>query len=220
MEADFMTGVKRVLSVCVLAIICGFFATNALAQRASVDPHIGLGVAFSDVSDLVTVLSDDAIASTLVPGVLVPIDVNSRFRLEPEIGGYRNSSTLTQSLGSAGTLPSTRTYTFFRAGTGAFWLTRRDRVTVYYGGRVAYLHYTQSLSGSGSYSYPSIPGKMFAPAVGAEFRLSDHFRLGGEVQLRFVSWETSSTNSSPTFSSVITGDSVSTHGALTLRFYF
>jgi len=61
---------------------------------------------------------------------------------------------------------------------------------------------------------------MLAPAVGAEYRLSDHFRLGGEVQLRFVSWETNATPPIPAFSSSIAGDSVSTHGSLNLRFYF
>jgi len=173
-------------------------------------------VAFSDVSELVTVLSDDAIAATLVPGVLVPIEVSRHFRIEPEIGGFRNSSTLSQSLGIPGGLPSsTQAYTFLRAGTGAFLLTSKDRVTVYYGGRAAYLRYTQSASGSSSYTYPTIPGKMFAPAVGAEFRLSDYFRLGGEVQLRFTSWETSSTSPS-----TITGNSVSTRGSLNMRFYF
>jgi hypothetical protein len=216
-----MTGVKRAVSVCSLTIMCALGATNVLAQTAPAGPHLGLGVAFSDVSDLVTVLSDDAMAATLVPGVLVPIDVTSHFRLEPEVGGFRNSSTLTQSLGIPGVLPSsTRTYTFFRAGTGAFWLTTRDRVTIYYGGRLAYLRYTQSQTGSGSFTYPTIPGKMFAPAVGGEFRLSDHFRLGGEAQVRFVSWETSSMPSGAPFTSTIAGDSVSTHGALTLRFYF
>jgi hypothetical protein len=216
-----MTDVKRVVSVCGVVIMCALGSAGAFAQSAPIGPHVGLGIAFSDVSELVTVLSEQAIPSTLVPGVLVPIDVNSHFRLEPEIGGYRNSTTVTQSLGIPGLLPpSTRTYTFFRAGTGAFWTTTKDRVTVYYGGRVAYLRYTQSASGSSSYTYPTIPGKMFAPAVGAEYRLSDHFRLGGEVQLRFASWETSSTSPAPAFSSSITGDSVSTHGSLNVRFYF
>jgi hypothetical protein len=216
-----MTGVKRAASVCALAITCALFATNAPAQTAPAGPRVGLGVAFSDVSELVTVLSDDAIAATLVPGVLVPIEVSRHFRIEPEIGGFRNSSTLSQSPGIPGGLPSsTRAYMFLRAGTGAFWLTNKDRVTVYYGGRAAYLRYTQSASGSSSYTYPTIPGKMFAPAVGAEFRLSDHFRLGGEAQLRLTSWETSSASPVPAFSSTITSNSVSTHGSLNVRFYF
>jgi hypothetical protein len=206
--------------VCTLAIVCALVATNVLAQSTPDSPHVGLGVAFSDVSDLATVLSEDSISSVLVPGVLVPIDVNSHFRLEPEIGDYRNSTTLSQLPGIPGLPPTTHTFTFFRAGTGAFWTTNKDHVTVYYGGRAAYLRYTQSASGSGSFTYPTIPGRMFAPAVGAEFRLSDHFRLGGEVQLRFISWETSSTSPTPAFSSAITANSVSTHGSLNVRFYF
>src|SRR5690242_7080421 len=97
-----MTGVKGAVSLCTLAIACALFATDVRAQSASASPHVGLGLALSDVSDLATVLSEDSISSVLVPGVLVPIDVSSHFRIEPEIGGYRNSTMVTQSPGILG----------------------------------------------------------------------------------------------------------------------
>jgi hypothetical protein len=196
------------------------FPSHALAQSGSSEPRFGLGLSIADVGELVTVGSDNAIVPTIVPGVLIPINVTSHVRLEAEIGGYRNSSTLTQTIPGA-PVQAIRTDAFFRIGTGAFWLTTKDRVTIYYGGRILYLRYTQSstISARESVTYPTTPGKSFAPTVGAEYRLSDHFRLGGEVQVRFVSWDTTSTGVAG-FSSTITGNSTSTHGALMLRFFF
>jgi hypothetical protein len=206
----------------VAALACLALPDTVFAQPAASEPRLGVGISLADVGELVAISSEDSIASTVIPGVLIPIKLTNRVRIEPEIGGYRNSSTVTQNLAS-GSLPTSHTYTFFRVGTGAFWLATKDRVTIYYGGRLSYLRYTQSstVAGRESFTYPTIPGKSFAPVVGGEFHLSDHFRLGGEVQVRFISWDTGPTPvGTSVLSSTITGNSVSTHGALTLRFFF
>jgi hypothetical protein len=54
-------------------VVCGLSGGNVFAQSVSAGSHVGLGVAFPDVGELVTVLSEQAMPSTLVPGVLVPI---------------------------------------------------------------------------------------------------------------------------------------------------
>ena len=192
-------------------------AASASAQTVSAEPRLGIGISISDIGELIPVLNEDAIAATVVPGVMIPIRITSRLRVEPDIGGYSNSSTSTVQ-----GISNERRYSFFRAGAGVFWMTRRDRVTLYFGGRAAYLRYTQSsvTSGRQSVTYPTIPGKLFAPTIGADYRLADHFTIGGEVQVRFVSWDTVSTASTFGIPSTISGSSVSTNAAFTLRFFF
>ena len=112
----------------------------------------------------------------------------------------------------------------FHIGTGAFGVTTRERFKLYYGGRIAYLRYKQS-SETGSvesFTYPSIPGWLVAPAIGAEYFLSDHLSLGGEVQVQFITWSAESvprTAGGISTSTSLSGSSIATHGTLVLRFY-
>ncbi|PYT03955.1 MAG: hypothetical protein DMF60_16795 [Acidobacteria bacterium] len=210
----------------VLAVIVAWLlvqgSVSAQSNVGGAAARVGLGVSISDVGELLPAGSDQTAA--IVPSVLIPITIGDWFRVEPEVGGYRNTSTLTDVVGStSGT--QTRRFSLLHIGTGAFGVATKERFKFYYGGRIAYLRYKQS-SQTGSFesfTYPSIPGWLVAPAVGGEYMLSDHFSLGGEVQVRFISWSAESvprTAGGFSTSTIISGASISTYGALVVRFYF
>jgi hypothetical protein len=82
-----------------------------------------------------------------------------------------------------------------RFGVGAFGVASKDRFSLYYGGRVGYQRYHQSSKSASpsdptleSDTYPTIPAWVFAPTIGAEYFLSERLSLGGEAQVRFISW--------------------------------
>jgi hypothetical protein len=200
--------------------------TPAFAQSTGgVAPaRVGLGVSISDVGELPPAGSDETLAVGIFPTILIPINVTPWFRLEPEVGGYANSSTVTDAFGSTSST-LTRRFSLLHLGTGAFGVRTKERFKFYYGGRIAYLRFKQSSKTDSlpeSFTYPSIPGWLVAPAIGAEYFFSDHLSLGGEVQVKFVSWSADSvprTSGSIATSTSISGKSTSTHGVLVLRFY-
>jgi hypothetical protein len=171
-----------------------------------------VGVAISDVSDLaVSGSTPTGVNVGLTPTIFLPINVGSRFRVEPEIGFFRNT------ISDTGALNRTETVQGLHAGAGAFILAKKDRFTLYYGARGGYIRRTSSVSVGGSRrTDDTIPGYFVAPAIGGEYFLSDYLSLGGEVQVRFSSldWKRPPTANTTSFTFV------ATHGALTVRFYF
>jgi hypothetical protein len=144
------------------------------------------------------------------PTIFVPINMSSRFRIEPEIGIGWASATNT-----SGRTDST---SVVHSGSGAFGLASKDRFTAYYGARIAYIRFGQSSTfstGTNSFTYPSANGFFVAPAIGGEYFLSDRLSLGGEVQVRY----TRSTFDASSGSGSITTKSANTRGAITLRFW-
>jgi hypothetical protein len=212
---------SRLLFALLIAWVFSSAVPPAFAQAGITRPRVGFGVSLSDVGELVVVGGSNTPASVIAPTILVPITITSRFRVEPEVGFYWNSAVNTDSFGTQ-TQTRTRTTGVLDIGVGAFGLTSTERFTVYYGGRVAYLRMTQSdVSGSGpeSYSYPTAPGYLVAPAFGGEYFLADHLSLGGEVQVRYTSSTFQSNPSRTSGQSNIVAKTTSTRGALVLRFY-
>jgi len=86
------------------------------------------------------------------------------------------------------------------------------------------LRFTQSdvsVSGSEAVIFPAYNGYLVAPAIGAEYLLSDQFSLGGEVQVRFTSSKANAqpVNGQPSGDRRNSATTMSTHGAIVLRFY-
>jgi hypothetical protein len=192
----------------VVSLLGLLIAPTAFAQDRA---RAGLGVSISDFSESVRLGSSTSTPLSITPTIFVPINISSRFRVEPEVGfGWGetvNAANRTQS------------NSVLHVGSGVFAVTPKDRFAVYYGARVAYVRYTQSsvgTSGSNSFTYPTATGFFVAPAVGGEYFLSDRLSLGGEVQVRY----TSSTFHAGSGSGSITAKSADTHGAFTLRFWF
>jgi Outer membrane protein beta-barrel domain len=210
------------LLTCVAGLVLLVVVPAAVFAQSATRPRVGLGVSVSDVGELVVVGGTGSTSpSVITPTILVPINVTSRFRVEPQVGFYWNSAVNTTSVGTQ-TQTETRTSSVLHVGSGVFGLTSTERFTVYYGGRVAYLRVTQSdVTGSSpnAYTYPTAPGYFVAPVVGGEYFLSDHLSLGGEVQVRYTS-STFDANANNRVQSNITSKTASTHGAFVLRFYF
>jgi hypothetical protein len=69
-------------------------------------------------------------------------------------------------------------------------------------------------------AYPAVPGWLAAPAIGGDYFLAERLSLGGEVQVRVVSW--SADRAAAAGSSIVqttSGKSIGTHGLLVLRVY-
>ena len=205
-----------------LALAMSTFAQSATPARGG----IGLGVSISDTGDLTAAALSSRGPSGIAPAIFVPIDITSRFRLEPEVGMFRGSLTSTYTIGRTVSLSETLTNTGIRVGTGVFGVSSKERFKTYYGARVGYLRTThrssESASASSELRIPglsvsnevTIPGFFVAPTVGGEYFLSENLSLGGEVQVKYTSWDSSERLEN------VSGTSTSTHGALVLRFYF
>jgi hypothetical protein len=201
-------------SISTFLLIGVLAAAPARAQPASGPgaKRVGVGIAISDASEVVFVGSSDTLGAGLLPTFFVPIDLTSRFRVEPEFSGFRDSYTH-----HGTTADDTHRRSLIQVGTGAFGLARTGRFALYYGGRVAYLRSRLSSIREPDPARESVSqnsGWLFAPAVGAELYLTEYLSIGGETSLKFISWSGQSTSLSTS------GTSLSSHGALTLRFYF
>lgn len=74
----------------VLVLFGLLLAATASAQDAA---RVGLGVSISDFGDFLIISSEITPASNITPTIFVPINVSSRFRIEPEMGVAWASST-------------------------------------------------------------------------------------------------------------------------------
>lgn len=163
---------KRLL-LFLLALL--FAGSTASAQDSN---NVGLGVSLSSSSIISGI--EGGIESILSPvSFYVPISL-SGFRIEPEVGLFRTDES--DDTGSY-------TQTVLQIGTGIF-LTRQHEQTLYYfGGRVGALlsssDYEFSGEGYSGASERSRTDLYVAPALGAEYLLSDRFSLGGEAQLMY-----------------------------------
>jgi hypothetical protein len=208
-----------------LAFACAVMstATTASAQGSSTAVHgrVGLGVSISDAGEILVAGSDYTVP--IIPTILVPIDLWGRFRVEPEVGGYRSSSVFEIGPTPSASQISTSTNSLVRFGVGAFGIAGKDRFTLHYGGRVGYQRYHHSSKSAGpsgstfeSFTYPVIPAWVFAPTIGAEYFLSERLSVGGEVQARFTSWNAVSGRNED---ESVSGTSFATRASLVLRFY-
>lgn len=207
----------RFLTVTLVGLLLLLYASAAFAQTATTTRgRLGIGTSISDVGEVVA-LEGNAPASVIAPTILVPIDITSRFRIEPEVGYYRNS-TSNERVGTPAQT-STNSSAHLHVGAGAFGLASTERFTIYYGARVAYLRTTQSIVNPGFSSTFSAPGFFVAPALGGEYFLWDRFSLGAEVQVRYTSSKMTG-DGVLTSSGTTTSTTTSTHGAIVVRFYF
>lgn len=160
---------KRMIIV-FLMVFC--FLGTGFAQESN---KVGIGVA---LIDLLQFAMSNAVGVN--SGIVVPIVTSPTFRLEPEIGYY--SATEKDEDGTTEESNSTS----WRIGLGIFPQKTMGDFTLYYGGRIGYMNLTETYE-SGTYRYEeNVSGFYIAPAVGGEHNFSDHFSIGGEVQLMYA----------------------------------
>lgn len=155
-----------------LALIAALFVATPSAH-AQDETRVGIGLGMTNIG-----LDLFEFAVLTPASIYIPIDFGS-FRLEPEIGFAR----FQEKFGDF-----EETSTVFQIGTGIFALRRMGSTTIYYGGRVGLVRFSLSEEGPGDDDSESSSTNVFlGPSMGAEHNFSDHFSLGGEVQVLYTS---------------------------------
>lgn len=171
------------------------FLTPALAQAQHASrsqphdrddgttPRVGLGVVLFDVNTLFSDGASENIGFPL-PTVLIPVDLNPYFRIEPLIG-----FTQLRSDRSSETENVEEVIDVLRLGVGLFGKSPRDRTHLYYGGRVGLNRLAFSSERSdGDDEERTADGFFASLTAGSSYFFSSHFSLGGEVELRYASF--------------------------------
>ncbi|MEP0547731.1 MAG: outer membrane beta-barrel protein [Rhodothermales bacterium] len=195
----------RFLPLCLL-----LFAAPLHAQQARAGTQWGIGVRVNDLlSNLAsaTFLENGALSSGAT--LLVPINVGTSFRIEPEIGFGRASS-------GGGDGDFSQTSTQFRTGVGLMKLLSDGSFVFYAGGRLQYTRSTEkdeSPFGDDEFSR-SVLG--IGPVVGGEHYFSSRFSLGGEAGFLYQSYGLESDGEDLDLDL----SSINTIGSVFVRFYF
>jgi len=195
--------------ILILSLFMFLIWNNVYTQESTQQKQVqfGLGVGIADIRDIIQLFSDAGIA----PQVFLPINISPKFRIEPGIGYFQTSSERTNWESSSKTLS---------LGLGIFPMTLKGDINFYYGARLGLMHVTSSYKEShNGYSYSdeaSGNGFYIAPTIGGEYYLSNSFTLGGEAQLRYVSYKEKDEDDDEETTSKIT----STRAIFFIRIYF
>ena len=203
MKADIIGGAMRGTRFAIVSILLGVAAPLA-AQSASPSSregfHVGVGAAISSAPGAAS------------PAFLVPIDLASHLRLEPEIGFSRTTFAENLQLDPRilaydpfVTAHSEYTSTATNIGTGVFFVDVRAKVKLQGGARVGYARTSFTTTGTID-DVTRLSGFFVGPAFGGEFFLSDRFSLGAEVELRYTSLD--GTQETGTFVTILSGGTV------------
>jgi hypothetical protein len=133
--------------------------------------------------------------------IYVPIIMQSKFRLEPELGLFRYSYS------SENGFEYSTSYSSWRFGLGIFPLVPKGKVNLYYGARFGIILSSETEESDGDKEDYSKTDWYIGPSVGAEYFFTDHLSLGGEAQINFIflgRWENGDADDIDRSESVIT----------------
>jgi len=139
-------------------------------EKEKTQTRIGIGVIFNDIWQ-------DIFYNENIPTIYIPIDMNGKFRIEPELS-YYTASTEDDNY--------TRDESSLRIGLSVFGLKQYEKVRIYYGLRFAYLSLSQKRTYSDDTRESEASRLNLGPAIGAEYLFTDHFSLGAEVGFSFT----------------------------------
>jgi hypothetical protein len=201
----------RITSLAALAVL----AAVSAAQAQVPDHAVGLGVSLSP-SALVDMSSQTTLVLPVGFGnIYLPIIAGPNFKIEPEFGIWRTSSSTDYS-GSSASFSGT----LLRVGAGLFRFVRVGGGTaLYVGPRVAMVRSSDSQTSSGITSSSHQTDWSFGLAIGGEHFFSPHFSLGGEVQLNYISVGTEEQTPPPTFQPSVSSSMITNNGLIFIRLY-
>lgn len=186
------------------------FAAPLHAQSTEAMAPFGIGIRVNDFLSSIASVAEGSSFSSGGATFLVPINTGPSFRIEPEIGFGR----FTSSLGDA---DFEATATQFRTGVGLMRLIPNGDYVLYAGGRLQYSRTTESLEIAGESVEDDTQSSFgFGPVVGGEHYFSSRFSLGGEAGLFYRSYSSESDGNE----SDIDTSSINTVASVFLRFYF
>ncbi len=187
----------RRIQFATVSILLGV-AAPAAAQSASSSEaafHVGFGASISTVT------------GTVAPLLLVPVDVGSHLRVEPEVGYTRTTNEQTIQT-TPPTLPvpipvpivtnttSKQVTAVPSIGTGVFFAQSREKIRLHYGARFGYartsteftsVSRTTTAATSTTNTTAKQTGYFVGPALGGEYFLGERFSLGAELHVRYTS---------------------------------
>lgn len=143
-----------------------------------------LGVGLSMANEVLSIHEQLYLDMFDYPSFYMPILISQRFKIEPEAGLWRYS----YSFEDGG--KEKRSISVISLGFGIFPMTNKGKVYIYYGARFRLVRFLESYEQTWNGHTDSDDSKTdiyFGPAIGGEYFFTDHFTLGGEVQLNFTS---------------------------------
>lgn len=159
----------RRLLILVLVVIF-LLCWNVYAKEKKT--RIGIGIGFG--KEYISVEENYPMYSLFdFPSFYIPIKISENFKLEPEFGINRISSSDSSKTSSSA----------IYAGLGIFLTTSKGNIEFYYGIRLggAFSSYNDSYNGFSDSD--SIFQFLAGPAIGGEYFISNHLSIGGEIQL-------------------------------------
>jgi len=182
----------RATPFALLSFVVAF--TLPLAAQDQKPPVVGVGITVPDI------------------GVLLPINVSQRLRLEPYVDF---SSTRADYPVTSDTVWGS----FTRVGLGLFVRTHsRDRMALYFGPRFGLLRGSTRINGSGGETSTSSSGWFLAGAIGGEYNVVSGMSVGGEARIEYDHSSSSSSGPSSIAPSLFARSWYSS-GAVVVRFY-
>ena len=155
------------------SIILMLFSNSAFSQEKKV--RVGFGVSMG--KDIIRVYEAGLLTSFDYPNYYIPIIISKSFRIEPEIGIYRYSR-------SEGDVD--HSYSVLSVACGIFPVSNKDKVDIYYGGRIGIVYSSETYQYSQNESDYSKYDLQISPAIGGEYSFTDFLSLGGELQLNLI----------------------------------
>jgi hypothetical protein len=156
-----------------------FLLMSNLVYAQEKAPSFGIGVSMG--REILMVYDQGIVTLSDYPSFYMPIPISSGFRIEPEIGLWLHS----YSREDGGDRKSS--YSIISLGCGIFPITNKGKIYIYYGARFRMVRFLNSIEDVYTDRDDSKTDIHFGPAVGGEYFFTDHFTLGGEVQLDYIS---------------------------------
>jgi hypothetical protein len=206
----FLTGdfiLKRFMLAFLLILLIPY---SSYSQEAK-SPKIGFGTSLVEVKDIARILSGDG---DIDLSIFIPIQISSKFMLEPEIG-FLTASSEEKSPWDKDKLISKA----FHIGIGVFPMKKMGSYKLYYGARFGYIHNSSDEKyAMDSDEESSSSGFYISPSLGGEYFLIKHFSLGAEIQIRYASLS-GETKIETTGDKDLSSSSMSTRALVLVRFY-
>lgn len=181
--------------------------------------QIGIGISFEPVR--LYEFGSTTISYTTIPvSIYVPINIRSRFRLEPELGVFAFKNELTNEYRTL-----TTTISSIRVGIGAFYLlTPSSDLSLYVGPRVGVCFVSSEISEQSTTiaSTDKMTERDFSYGLGlgAEYFPASQVSFGGEAQFNYTNFGNPSRPSISHALPARTRNVYATNGLIFIRFYF
>jgi hypothetical protein len=202
-------------------LACLLLVPSLLHAQGIIEPRFGLGIG----------LDINTFNGARPVDIRVPIRLGGIWRVEPSVG-FAHSTESDEVFGGGSSYIQERSFSYLRVAVA---VTRRftldSRVKGYLGPRLALVRNSQTFGIRNDPFTPDTAGrvtvldKMIGILTGAEFRLTDHLTVGGEVDLSYTFFGKGKLDPDPPPPGIFVvavrdGHNLETGGALVMRWFF